>query len=249
MTSDLQFAHELAASTGDLLVALRQRIGFADRFALMDAGDRAAQVHIAGELAKYRPHDAILSEEAPDSTARLNADRVWIIDPVDGTSAFGFERSTEWAVHVALWERGHIVVGVVGRPATGEIFDTGTAAIKPKLHQDLRIVCSRSRATRFVHAVSADLGARTIDMSSAGIKTLAVLNGEADGYVHSGGQHQWDNAAPIAIAAAAGLYAARIDGTKITYNERSTLIADLVVCRPEITEQLTAAIRRNIALA
>ena len=246
ITADLEFARDLVRRTGELLVDLRAEIGFADRWALMNAGDGAAQKLIAERLNEYRPNDAVLSEEAPDSRARLSADRVWIIDPVDGTSAYAKEGSTEWAIHVALWERGQLTVGVVGRPATGEIFDSGSVTLGPLKHDNLRIVGSRSRATKLFRDVCDDLDAEIVSMSSAGIKVLAVVTGEADAYLHSGGQYQWDNAAPVAVAKAAGLHATRIDGSEIVYNEESTSIEDLVICRPERVDDIQAAIRRHV---
>ncbi|WP_228389427.1 3'(2'),5'-bisphosphate nucleotidase CysQ [Cumulibacter manganitolerans] len=240
---DLELARQLAERTGEILREVRADVGYADRWTLMNAGDRAAQDYLGAALAAARPDDAVLSEEAPDDLARLTADRVWIIDPVDGTSAYGYRGSDEWAVHVALWERGSLVVGVVSRPATGEMYDSATARQLPLRHPDeLRIVCSRSRTTSFVRAVARDVGADLVDMSSAGIKALAVLTGEADAYLHTGGQHQWDNAAPVAVALGAGLIAERVDGSPIVYNERSTSIDDLLICRPEVHDELRAAI-------
>ena len=245
LSDDLEFARDLAHRAGELLVDLRAEIGYADRWALMNAGDEAAQNLIADRLTRHRPGDAVLSEEAPDSLERLSADRVWIIDPVDGTSAYAKEGSTEWAVHIALWERGELTLGVVGRPATGEIFDSSSATLAPVRHDGLRVVGSRSRATKFFRDVCADLDAEVVSMSSAGIKVLAVVTGEADAYLHTGGQYQWDNAAPIAVARAAGLHATRVDGREIVYNERSTSIEDLFICRPERVAEISAAIRRH----
>lgn len=246
ITDDLQLARWLAEATGQVLLDVRDDMGFRDRWDLMNAGDAAAQDFLAAQLATHRPDDLILSEEAPDDLARLRADRVWIIDPVDGTSAYGREGSTEWAVHIALWERGELTVGAVSRPATGEVFDSRSARMADRQHPDeLRIVCSRSRTTEFVRRVARDLGARLVDMSSAGIKTLAVVTGEADAYLHTGGQHQWDNAAPVAVARGAGLVAERVDGSPLIYNERSVSIDDLLICRPERYDDLRAAIEAN----
>jgi len=245
LSDDLELARDLARRAGELLVDLRAEIGYADRWSLMNAGDQAAQNLIADRLAKHRPNDAVLSEEAPDSLVRLSADRVWIIDPVDGTSAYAKENSSEWAVHIALWERGALTLGVVGRPATGEIFDSASATLGPRRYDGLRVVGSRSRATKFFRDVCNELGAEVVSMSSAGIKVLAVVNGEADAYLHTGGQYQWDNAAPVAVAQAAGLHATRIDGSEIVYNQRSTSIEDLFICRPEFVDDIEAAIRRH----
>lgn len=244
---DLELARSLAERTGEILLDVRDGYGFADRWELMNAGDSAAQDFLAAQLHEHRPGDIILSEEAPDDLRRLDADRVWIIDPVDGTSAYGREGSDEWAVHIALWNRGELSVGVVGRPATGEVFDSDSATLAPRRHpDDLRIVCSRSRTTAFVRAVASDLGARLIDMSSAGIKVLAVVTGEADAYLHTGGQYQWDNAAPVAVARGAGLMAERVDGSPLVYNERSVSVDDLLICRPELYDEMRGAIEKHL---
>lgn len=244
--SDLELARHLAERTGEILLAVRSDVGYGDYWDLQDAGDQAAQDFLDRELNRWRPDDAILSEEAPDDLARLSAERVWIIDPVDGTSAFARRGSTEWAVHIALWEAGELVAGVVSRPATGEVFDSESARLQPLHHPDqLRITCSRSRATNFVKQVCAEVGATVVDMSSAGIKTLAVVTGEVDAYLHTGGQYQWDNAAPVAVALGAGLIATRVDGSPIVYNERSRSIDDLLICRPEVEDDLRRAIRKH----
>lgn len=243
---DVLFARELARGTARVLLDVRAELGFAMRYRLMDAGDQAAQDYLAAALRRYRPADAVLSEEAPDDLERLNADRVWIVDPVDGTSAYGWEQSDEWAVHIALWERGELSVGVVGRPATGEIFDSETAAVQPLQYPgEMRIVCSRSRTTSFVRSVARELDAKLVDMSSAGIKALAVLTGEADAYLHTGGQYQWDNAAPVAVALGAGLVAERVDGSPLIYNERDVAIDDLLICREDVYDDVRAAITRH----
>ncbi|MFV0533202.1 MAG: inositol monophosphatase family protein [Cumulibacter sp.] len=243
---DIEFARALAGGTAEVLLKVRAELGYAARYKLMDAGDAAAQAYLADALQRFRPNDVVLSEEAPDDLTRLGADRVWIVDPVDGTSAYGWERSDEWAVHIALWSGGQLRLGVVGRPATGEIFDSETATTAPLQHpEQMRIVCSRSRTTSFVRAVARELDATLVDMSSAGIKALAVLNGEADAYLHTGGQYQWDNAAPVAVAQGAGLIAERVDGSPLVYNERDVAIDDLLICRPEVHEDLRAAIARH----
>lgn len=246
---DLTFARELAARTGTVLLDVRDYVGFSDRWDLQNAGDGAAQEYLDRQLRAHRPDDAILSEEAPDDYAgRRDADRVWIIDPVDGTSAFAREGSTEWAVHIALWERGELRLGVVSRPATDEIFDSETATIAPLQVPDrLRVVASRSRASGIVHDVCDDLDAEIVSMSSAGIKTLAVLNGEVDAYLHTGGQHQWDNAAPVAVALGAGLVATRFDGRPIVYNGPDSEVDDLLICRPEHGARFRAIIDARLA--
>ena len=108
---DLAVAVALAAGAGEVLVGLRAEQGDAlPGKELKDAGDAAAQAWLAQALAVARPGDAVLSEEAADDAARLEADRVWIIDPLDGTREFserlGDGWRDDWAVHIALWQRG-----------------------------------------------------------------------------------------------------------------------------------------------
>ncbi|GAB3295105.1 3'(2'),5'-bisphosphate nucleotidase CysQ [Epidermidibacterium keratini] len=241
---DVSFARDLAARTGELLLRVREEVGYADFWTLQDEGDRAAQVFIDRQLRAHRPDDAILSEEAPDDwVSRESADRVWIIDPVDGTSAFARRGSTEWAVHVALWEAGELVLGVVARPATGEIFDSQTVQLAPVQHPGrVRVAASRSRASDIVRAVCHDVHAEVVTMSSAGVKALAVVTGEVDAYLHTGGQSQWDNAAPVAVALGAGLVATRFDGSPIVYNGPEVEIDDLIICRPERIDEFRSAI-------
>ncbi|QZY30751.1 3'(2'),5'-bisphosphate nucleotidase CysQ [Nocardioides coralli] len=214
--------------------------------ALKDAGDAAAQETLAALLAEHRPGDAVLSEEASDDRARLEADRVWIIDPLDGTREFSEPPRDDWAVHVALWEKGDLVAGAVAQPALGEIYNTGTPSVVPPRSSDRpRIAVSRTRPPAFVEALAAEIDAELVPMGSAGVKVMSVVRDVADAYVHAGGQYQWDNAAPVAVARAAGLHCSRVDGSPLVYNEADTSLPDLVVCRPELAEEILDFVRRH----
>ena len=241
---DHEFAAWLADRAGEVLLEVRER-GLEGR-ELKDAGDAAAQELIAGLLAEHRPDDAVLSEEAEDDKARLQADRVWIIDPLDGTREFSEPPRDDWAVHVALWERGELTVGAVAQPALGETFTTAAPPVVPPSTADRpRIAVSRSRPPRFVEQMAQEMGAELVPMGSAGVKVLSVVRDVSDAYVHAGGQYQWDNAAPVAVARAAGLHCSRVDGSPLVYNEEDTSLPDLIVCRPELAEQIVDFVRRN----
>lgn len=243
-TGDHEFAAWLADRAGEVLLQVRER-GLEGR-ELKDAGDAAAQELIAGLLAEHRPEDAVLSEEAEDDKARLQADRVWIIDPLDGTREFSEPPRDDWAVHVALWERGELTVGAVAQPALGETFATAAPPVVPPSTADRpRIAVSRSRPPKFVEEMAQEMGAELVPMGSAGVKVLSVVRDVSDAYVHAGGQYQWDNAAPVAVARAAGLHCSRVDGSPLVYNEEDTSLPDLIVCRPELAEQIIDFVRRN----
>src|ERR687897_985471 len=190
--------------------------------------------------------DGLLSEEASDDKSRLTARRVWIIDPLDGTREFSEPPRDDWAVHVALWQDGELVAGAVAQPALGETFSTAAAPVVPPRTSDRpRIAVSRSRPPAFVEALAADLDAELVPMGSAGVKVMSVVRDIADAYVHAGGQYQWDNAAPVAVARSAGLHCSRVDGSPLVYNEDDTSLPDLIVCRPELAEQIVDFVRRH----
>jgi 3'(2'), 5'-bisphosphate nucleotidase len=285
---DHALAHDLAERAGRLLVDLRAQGG--DPQALKDAGDRQSHEFLMAELAKARPDDAVLSEEGIDNKARLTADRVWIVDPLDGTREFGEPPRTDWAVHVALWERHNgpgdagaaeaegeagnagaaveLTAGAVALPAQGlvlstlstldvarrtdrrgdssrpsegvsaGIFPSGSGAERP-----LRLVVSRTRASQLVKDVAQLLNAELVPCGSAGAKAATVIQGENDVYLHSGGFYEWDTAAPVAVARAAGLHVSRIDGSDVVYNQENPLLPDILVCRPAIAGLLLNAIR------
>jgi 3'(2'), 5'-bisphosphate nucleotidase len=218
-----------------------------DADALRAAGDRDANHAIMKLLANERPEDSLLSEEAADDPRRLIADRVWIIDPLDGTREFG-ERDgagvwrDDFAVHVALWERGQgLTLGVVGLPARGVIYSSDAPPeVPPSPEGVLRIAVSRTRPPAFIAALEAAGSATLVPMGSAGVKVMAVVSGEADAYIHAGGQYQWDSAAPVAVALAAGLVATRLDGSPLRYNVPELLLPDLVVCHPDRANEVRA---------
>lgn len=214
--------------------------------ALKDAGDAAAQAELDRVLTEHRPGDAVLSEEAADDKRRLTADRVWIIDPLDGTREFSEPPRDDWAVHVALWQGGDLVAGAVAQPALGETFSTGRpSVVPPRTSARPRIAVSRSRPPAFVEALAAELDAELVPMGSAGVKVMSVVRDIADAYVHAGGQYQWDNAAPVAVARAAGLHCSRVDGSPLVYNADDTSLPDLIVCRPELAEAIVDFVRRH----
>ncbi len=213
-------------------------------------GDRSANDYLLATLATDRPADSILSEEARDDPARLGAERVWIIDPLDGTREFA-ERTdgawrTDFAVHVALWQRdAGLVAGAVALPARGQVFRADDPApTVPPLRPDgpLRLAVSRSRPPELVARIGGLLPVELVPMGSAGVKAMAVVTGEVDAYLHGGGQYEWDSAAPVVVAAAAGLHTSRLDGSPLRYNNRDPWLPDLLVCRSELAPRLLAAV-------
>jgi 3'(2'), 5'-bisphosphate nucleotidase len=247
MTSDDDhLAAELAEQAGTLLLGLRGEGG--DPGDLRKAGDRLSHEFLAAELAARRPGDAVLSEEGRDDRARLSADRVWIVDPLDGTREFGEPGRTDWAVHVALWERGELTAGAVALPAQGQVLSTAAPPKVPTSHGDsgvgseLRIVVSRTRPPAFLERLHEETGVTLVPMGSAGAKAAAVMLGEAGAYVHAGGQYEWDSAAPAAVALAAGLHASRTDGSALRYNQPDPVLPDILICPVVLAESLLEAI-------
>ncbi|WP_216214893.1 inositol monophosphatase family protein [Amycolatopsis aidingensis] len=236
---DAALARRIAAEAGTLLTSLREgREEYADIGA---RGDRAAQEYLAGELRAHRPGDAVLSEEAADDPARLTAERVWIIDPLDGTVEFGEQGRVDWAVHVALWQAGDLAAAAVALPALDRVYGTDDELPLPvRPAGGIRIAVSRTRPPAQAREVAAAVGAELVPMGSAGYKVLAVVRGEAEAYLHGGGQYEWDSAAPVAIARAAGLHTSRLDGSPLRYNNRDPRLPDLLVCRPELAEDILA---------
>ncbi len=248
--TDPALARTLAEAAGRLLVELRAEPTWSDPAELRDAGDRRSHELLVAALSATRPGDAVLSEEGVDDPSRLAAERVWIVDPLDGTREFGEEGRTDWAVHVALWERGELVAGAVALPACGRVLDTAhPTARRPRRGPHLRIAVSRTRPPALVGSMAATLAAELVPMGSAGAKIAAVVLGAVDAYVHAGGQYEWDSAAPVAVARAAGLHASRIDGSPLRYNAADPLLPDLMVCRPELADDLLDAVRRADAAA
>jgi 3'(2'), 5'-bisphosphate nucleotidase len=195
-------------------------------------------------LAEHRPGDAVLSEEGKDDKVRLTSSRVWIVDPLDGTREFSEPPRDDWAVHVALWQDGDLVAGAVAQPALGETFNTGQPSVVPPSSAPRpRIAVSRSRPPEFVNALAQELGAELVPMGSAGVKVMSVVRDLTDAYVHAGGQYEWDSAAPVAVARAAGLFTSRVDGTPLAYNQEDVYLPDLIVCRPELAERIVAFVK------
>jgi 3'(2'), 5'-bisphosphate nucleotidase len=246
--TDVEVAAAAARAAAAVLTGLRDEGRLTGR-ALGDAGDAAAQAAIAGVLTEQRPGDAVFSEEAIDDRRRLSADRVWIVDPLDGTREYGEAPRPDWAVHVALWSAGErgvggdLVAGAVALPALGEVLVTDPAPVVPPPGGGRpRIAVSRSRPPAVAATAAAALDAELVPMGSAGWKVTAVVRGEADAYVHAGGMYQWDSAAPVAVARAAGLTAVRLDGSALVYNGPDAWLPDLLVCRAELTDRLLAAV-------
>jgi len=245
--SDAEVASDLATRAGHLLLQLRARMGFDDPTALRSAGDQHSHEFLMAELTKIRPGDVVLSEEGADDLARLDADRVWIVDPLDGTSAYGEDGRTDWAVHVALWERApsgsaatpHLTAAAVALPARRTTLSTdGHFPAVPPRADPFRIAVSRSRAPAFVGEVAAKTGAVLTPIGSAGMKAMSILLGEADAYLHRGRMKEWDSAAPASVAAAAGLHVSRLDGSPLEFNTPERLTLDLLICQPSLAEQL-----------
>ena len=242
MSDDDRLASDLATEAGRRLLVLRSAGG--DPVGLRKAGDRLSHEFLAGQLARLRPGDAVLSEEGRDDLARLSASRVWIVDPLDGTREFGEAGRTDWAVHVALWELGELTAGAVALPAQGKVLSTAQPPADAAVQAPgkLRFVVSRTRPPAFTQSVADQVGAVLLPLGSAGAKAAAVICGEADAYIHSGGQYEWDSAAPVAVARAAGLHASRIDGSKLAYNQANPWLPDILICQATLAGQLLGAI-------
>lgn len=241
MTTDVDLAGRAASAAAEVLLRLRDG-GLSGR-ALGDAGDAAAQEAIGHALVRERPEDVVFSEEAVDDRRRLTADRVWIVDPLDGTREYGEPGRSDWAVHVALWTDGELAAAAVALPALDEMLLTDPAHPLPApTDGPVRIAVSRTRPPAEADAVAAALGGKLVPLGSAGYKTVAVARGEADAYVHAGGMYQWDSAAPVAVARAAGLTTCRLDGSPLVYNDPDPWLPDLVVCRPELAARVLAAV-------
>ncbi|HEY5149172.1 MAG TPA: 3'(2'),5'-bisphosphate nucleotidase CysQ [Mycobacterium sp.] len=238
--SDHELAATLATEAGRLLLGVRTELAEATAAERKAAGDKRSHDFLMEALAKARPDDAVLSEEGADDPVRLRSERVWIVDPLDGTREFSELDRDDWAVHVALWQGGELIAGAVALPAQGITFATPTVAAPPAAPEAPRIVVSRTRPPAIALQVRDALNGTLVEMGSAGAKVAAVVQGRADVYVHAGGQYEWDSAAPVAVARAAGLHTSRIDGSPLQYNRPDPLLPDLVVCRPEYAEAVLA---------
>jgi len=244
--SDAALAAEIAEGAGRLLINL-QKNTLLEGKALGAAGDAMSQAYISRTLQRHRPQDAVLSEEAADDPSRIEHSRVWIVDPLDGTREYS-EHRTDWAVHVALAIDGTAGPGAVALPGLNLTLRTD----RPPLLADasdtpLRMLVSRTRPAPQALAIAKQLHATLVPMGSAGAKAMAVVRGEADIYLHAGGQYEWDSCAPVAVAQAAGLHVSRIDGSACCYNRVVPYMPDLLICRPELAPRLLAAIREITA--
>jgi len=241
---DHVLAEWLADAAGRLL--LRVRTEGLEGKELKDAGDLASHELLMHLLADQRPSDVVLSEEGKDDRRRLGAERVWIVDPLDGTREFSEPPRDDWAVHVALWANGDLVAGAVAQPALGTTFSTRRPpVVPPSTATRPRIAVSRTRPPAFVEALAGELGAELVPMGSAGAKVISVVRDVSDAYVHAGGQYEWDSAAPVVVARAAGLHTSRADGSPLRYNQDDVLLPDLLVCRPELAGAITDFVQRS----
>jgi 3'(2'), 5'-bisphosphate nucleotidase len=241
---DNRLARDLAAEAGGLLLGLRAAGG--DPGELRKAGDRQSHEFLSGELARLRPADAVLSEEGRDDPARLAAERVWIVDPLDGTREYGEPGRTDWAVHVALWEHGELTAGAVALPAQGNVLSTADPLPPPPAPEPgrpIRVLVSRTRPPVFLTRLAGQLELELIPMGSAGAKAAAVITGDADAYLHSGGQYEWDSAAPVAVARAVGLHTSRLDGSPLAYNQANPSLPDILICPAGLAATLLDCLR------
>lgn len=238
--TDHELAAMLANDAGNMLLELQLSSGLTGK-ELGETGDQIANAYLCKTLREHRPGDALLSEEEIDCESRCVVSRVWIIDPLDGTREYS-EGRDDWAVHVALAVDGVAMVGAVALPSLGLTLCTGNPARLNLASQPLKMVVSRTRPAAEAIKVADMLGAELLPMGSAGAKAMAVVRGEADIYLHTGGQYEWDNCAPVAVAQAAGLHCSRIDGSPMRYNNRDPYLPDLLICRQELVDDVMAAL-------
>lgn len=240
--SDAELAARLAEAAGRILCEVRAS-GLVSDKALGKAGDQTANQFLLHALRQQRPEDGILSEEEKDNFERLAHDRVWVIDPVDGTREFGEQRS-DWAVHVGLAIAGTAEVGAVGLPGKGLVLRSDKPLALPAPAERPRLVVSRSRPPGEALEVARAIGGELVEMGSAGAKAMAIVLGEAEIYLHSGGQFEWDSCAPVAVALAHGLHASRIDGSPLVYNQQDTYLPDLLICRRDHADTVLQTLSR-----
>jgi 3'(2'), 5'-bisphosphate nucleotidase len=238
---DHELARALASEAGAVLRSLRDVTPLDE---LKATGDAASHELLMRRLAELRPDDRVLSEESAAHTAGSGSGRVWIIDPLDGTREFGEPPRTDWAVHVALVIDGAPVVGAVALPGRELVLATGGSLPAPVVQKEgarPRLLVSRTRPAAHAQELAALVDAELVPLGSAGAKAMAVVLGEADIYAHSGGQYEWDSAAPVAVALAAGFHASRLDGTPLVYDQPDPWLPDLLVCRPDLAAAVLAA--------
>ena len=245
--TDAELAAHLAEVAGRLLIEVRES-GMLSLKSLGKAGDATANQFLVHALREQRPDDGLLSEEEKDNADRLSQSRVWIVDPVDGTREYG-EARTDWAVHVALAIDGVPTIGAVALPGLGIVLRTDRPGVVPPAPEKLRMLVSLTRPAAEAVAVAERMGAELIGMGSAGAKAMAVVRGEADIYLHTGGQYEWDSCAPAAVALAHGLHASRVDGSPLVYNQANTYMPDLLICRKEHADEVLRLVREVAAEA
>jgi 3'(2'), 5'-bisphosphate nucleotidase len=242
LADDHQLAAWAATVAGERLEALRTE-GLEGR-ELKDAGDQLGHAILMELLTTHRPDDAVLSEEGKDDKVRLTKSRVWIVDPLDGTREYSEPPRDDWAIHVALWQDGDLVAGAVAQPGMNTTFSTADPpVVAERTAGKPRIACSRTRPPAFVEALAEEIDAELVPMGSAGAKVISVARDVSDIYVHAGGQYEWDSAAPVVVARAAGLHTSRADGVELAYNQEDVWLPDLLVCRPEYAETVAAFVR------
>jgi len=229
--TDGDLAAHLAGVAGKILIEVRES-GMFEGKSLGKAGDQTANQFLVHALRQQRADDGLLSEEEKDNAERLSKERVWIVDPVDGTREYGEKRS-DWAVHVGMALNGAPVLGAVALPGLGEVLRSDQPGQLPVAPEKLRMVVSRTRPAREATGVCEAIGGELVPMGSAGAKAMAILRGEADIYLHSGGQYEWDSCAPAAVALGWGLHVSRIDGSPLVYNQQDVYMPDLLICRKE----------------
>ncbi|AOR76173.1 MULTISPECIES: 3'(2'),5'-bisphosphate nucleotidase CysQ [Sphingomonadaceae] len=229
--TDGDLAAKLADEAGKILLSVRGSGLFGGK-ALGKAGDQTANQFLCHALREQRPEDGLLSEEEKDNAERLAMSRVWIVDPVDGTREYGEERA-DWAVHVGLAVDGVPVLGAVALPGADLVLRSDQPGEVPPAPEKLRMVVSRTRPAKEATSVAETIGAELVPMGSAGAKAMAILLGQADIYLHSGGQYEWDSCAPAAVALGWGLHVSRIDGSPLVYNREDVYMPDLLICRKE----------------
>ena len=240
--TDADFAAHLAEVAGRLLLEVRSA-GVFSANALGKAGDQTANQFLCHAIRDQRPDDGLLSEEEKDNFERLAHSRVWIVDPVDGTREYG-EGRTDWAVHVALAIDGVATIGAVALPGLGVVLRTDRPQPLPSPAAIPQLVVSRTRPAKEAVAVAEALGGELVPMGSAGAKAMAIVRGEAEIYLHTGGQYEWDSCAPAAVAMAYGLHVSRVDGTPLVYNQSDTYMPDLLICRPEWAARVLEMVRQ-----
>jgi 3'(2'), 5'-bisphosphate nucleotidase len=240
--TDADLAAHLAEVAGKLLLEVRAS-GMLSLKALGKAGDATANQFLVHALKEQRPDDGLLSEEEKDNAERVAQSRVWIVDPVDGTREYGEER-VDWAVQVGLAIDGVAAIGAVALPGAGVVLRTDRPGTVPPAPEVLRMVVSRTRPAKEATEVAARIGAELVPMGSAGAKAMAIVRGEADIYLHSGGQYEWDSCAPVAVALAHGLHCSRIDGSPLVYNQADVYMPDLLICRKEHAQMVLAEVAK-----